>query len=58
MDFGCGQILSDEFIVFHISMDNNLTNKFIRYKKRIEILNDENKKMCPFPDCDSFLYSS
>ena len=58
MDFGCDQILSDEFIIFHISMDNNLTNKFIRYKKRIEILNDENKKMCPFPDCDSFLYSS
>ena len=58
MDHECKEIISEEFILTHISGDNNLVEKYYRFKKRAEILKDKNKKLCPNPDCDSFLQKS
>ena len=58
MDHGCQEILSEEFIVNHISENENLMEKYIKFKKRADILQDKNKKLCPKPDCDSFLQKS
>ena len=58
MDHECKENLSDEFILNHISEDNNLIEKYQKFKKRAEIIKDKNKKLCPSPDCDSFLQKS
>ena len=58
MDHECQEILSEEFIIMHISEDKNLMDKYIKFKKRADILQDKNKKLCPKPDCDSFLQKS
>ena len=58
MDHECNEIISDEFILKHISENKDLVEKYNKFKKRIEIINDENKKICPNPDCDSFLEKS
>ena len=58
MEHGCNEIVSEEFIVMHISENENLIDKYIKFKKRSEIINDRNKKLCPNPDCDSFLQRS
>ena len=55
MEHGCDEIVSEEFIMKHISENNDLVEKYNRFKKRAEILRDKNKKLCPNPDCDSFL---
>ena len=54
MNHECKENISEEFILKHISEDNNLIEKYEKFKKRIEILQDKNKKLCPNPDCDSF----
>ena len=58
MDHGCKEIISEEFIVQHISVNENLIDKYKKFKKRADILQDKNKKLCPKPDCDSFLQKS
>ena len=58
MGYGCDKFLSDEFILLIISIDDNLTQKYYKFSKRIEIFLDKNKKWCPHPDCDSFLQRS
>ena len=58
MDHGCTQIISEEFILDHIKDNNNLIEKYNKFKKRAEIINDKNKKLCPKADCDSFLTKS
>jgi len=58
MDHECKEIISDEFILKHISENNDLVEKFKKFKKRMEIIKDENKKICPNPDCESFLQKS
>ena len=58
MNHECKENISEEFILKHISEDNNLIEKYEKFKKRIEILQDKNKKLCPNPDCDSFLQKS
>ena len=58
MEHGCKEIVSEEFILKHISENDNLVEKYKKFKKRAEILNDKNKKICPNPDCDSFLQKS
>ena len=58
MDHECQEILSEEFIVMHISENENLMEKYRKFKKRADILQDKNKKLCPKPDCDSFLQKS
>ena len=58
MDHECKEILSEEFILNHISENQNLIEKYNKFKKRAEIIKDKNKKICPKPDCDSFLKKS
>jgi hypothetical protein len=58
MNHGCNEILSKEFILKHISGHDILVEKYNKFLRRDEILNDKNKKLCPNPDCDSFLEKS
>ena len=58
MNHGCNENISEEFILKHISNNNDLIEKYKKFKKRVEILQDKNKKLCPNPDCDSFLEKS
>ena len=58
MDHECNEIISDEFILKHISENKELVEKYNKFKKRVEIINDKNKKICPNPDCESFLEKS
>ena len=55
MEHKCDEILPDVFILKHIDKDKKLVEKYQKFKKRAEIINDPNKKQCPKPDCDSFL---
>ena len=54
----CYDYISEDFILKHISEDKKLLEKYKRFKKRVEIFKDKNKKLCPNPDCDSFLQKS
>ena len=58
MAHGCKDIISEEFILKHISENENLIEKYNKFKKRAEIINDKNKKLCPEPDWDSFWQNS
>ena len=58
MNHECNENISEEFILEHISDNNDLIEKYKKFKKRVEILQDKNKKLCPNPDCDSFLQKS
>ena len=51
----CTTIISESFIINHIQNDTKLVEKYYKFKKRAEIIKDPKKKMCPKPDCDSFL---
>ena len=42
MDHECHEILSEEFIVMHISEDKSLMEKYIKFKKRADISNVSN----------------
>ena len=43
MNHGCNENISEKFILKHISNNNNLIDKYKKFKKRIEILQDKNK---------------
>ena len=58
MDVSCKEIMSEEFILKHISKNDDLIAKYDKFKKSSEIIKDKNKKICPKPDCDSFLQKS
>ena len=58
MNHFCKEIISEDFILKHISANEDLMEKYEKFKKRAEIINDKNKKLCPKPDCDSFLEKS
>ena len=58
IDFSCNNIIEEEFILKHIKEDQTLIEKYNKFKIRAEILKDENKRPCPFPDCESFLEKS
>ena len=58
VDHQCKQIISEEFILKHINNDQKLVDKYHKFKKRSEIINDKNKKQCPKPDCESYLENS
>ena len=55
LDYNCRVKLTDEFIINLLGSDQNLIQKYKRYKLELEIINDPNKKLCPYPNCDSFL---
>ena len=54
----CSEIISEDFILKHIQDDKKLLDKYKKFKKRANIINDKNKRQCPSPDCDSFLEKS
>ena len=58
VDHQCKEIISEDFILKHINEDQKLVEKYQKFKKRAEIINDPNKKQCPNPDCESFLEKS
>ena len=58
MEHGCNEIISEKFVLKHIMDDIDLINKYKKFKKRLEIIKDENKKICPNPDCDSYIQKS
>ena len=58
MDHECIEIISEEFILKHLTGNNELIEKYYKFKKRAEIINDKNKKQCPHPNCESFLQKS
>ena len=55
LDYICKEKLKDEFIINLLNSDFDLIKKYKRYKLELEIINDPNKKLCPYPNCDSYL---
>ena len=55
LNYECKEKLSDEFIINLLNFDFNLIRKYKKYKLELEIINDPNKKMCPYPNCNSYL---
>jgi len=51
----CQKKLNDTFIMNLLNNNNELIKKYNKYKLEYEILNNPNKKSCPFPNCDSYL---
>lgn len=51
----CTQKLSEEFILNIIQSNRTLVDKYHKFKKRAEIINNPNKKFCPEPDCTSHI---
>ena len=55
LDYNCKEKLTDEFIINLLNSDMNLIRIYKKYKLELEIINDPNKKLCPYPNCDSYL---
>ena len=55
LDYNCQEKLTDEFIINLLNSNTYLIKAYKRYKLELEIINDPNKKLCPYPNCDSFL---
>ena len=55
LNYECPEKLSDEFIIDLLQNNNDLIQKYKGYKFELDIINDPNKKLCPFPNCDSYL---
>ena len=55
LDYYCKEKLTDAFIIYILNTDNDLIERYKRYKLELEIMNDPNKKLCPYPNCDSYL---
>jgi hypothetical protein len=58
IDHTCNDLLSEEFIMKFIKNDKKLVGKYQKFKNRANILKDPNKKLCPKPDCESYLEKS
>ena len=55
LNYECQEKLSDEFIIQLLKEEKELISRYKNYKFELDIINDPNKKLCPFPNCDSFL---
>ena len=55
LEYNCKEKLTDDFIINLLNSDRYLIKIYKRYKLELEIINDPNKKLCPYPNCDSFL---
>ena len=55
LNYECKEKLSDEFIFKILKNNDFLIKKYKKYKLELEIINNPNKKICPFPNCDSYL---
>ena len=55
LNYNCQEKLTDEFIINLLNNDEMLIKKYKRYKLELEIIKDPNKKLCPYPNCNSYL---
>ena len=55
MDYECSEKPDDDFIINLLNSNHELIDKYKRFKLELEIINDPNRKFCPFPNCNSFL---
>ena len=55
LDYNCKEKLTDQFIKQLLNSDQDLIILYKRYKLELEIINDPKKKLCPYPNCDSYL---
>ena len=55
LDYECQEKPDDNFIFNLLNNDEALIEKYKKFKVELDILNDANKKFCPFPNCDSYL---
>jgi len=55
LNYNCKEKLNDKFIINLLNSDINLIKKYKRYKLELEIIKDPYKKLCPYPNCDSYL---
>ena len=54
LNYECQEKLSDEFIINLLNSNQTLIEKYKKYKLELEIINDPNKKFCPYPNCNSY----
>jgi len=54
LNYECQEKLSDEFIINLLNSNKKLIEKYKKYKLELDIINDANKKFCPFPNCNSY----
>ena len=55
LDYECQEKLEDKFIINLLNSDINLIKKYKQYKLELEVITDPNKKLCPYPNCNSYL---
>ena len=55
LDYNCPEKISDKFIINLLNNNEKLIKKYKKYKLELEIMSNPNKKMCPFPNCTSYL---
>ena len=55
MDYECREKPDDDFIINLLNSNQELIDKYKKFKLELEIINDPNRKFCPFPNCNSFL---
>ena len=55
MDYECNEKINDEFIFNLLNFDDDLIRKYKLYKFELNILQDPNKKLCPHPNCNSYM---
>ena len=54
LEYECQEKLPIDFIMNIIKDNKELIEKYKNYKFKLDILNDPNKKFCPYPGCDSY----
>ena len=50
----CNVILYDDLIQYHLSNDIPLLEKYLKFKKRRQLMLDPNIQLCPYPNCESY----
>ena len=55
LDYNCPEKISDKFIINLLKNNEKLIKKYKKYKLELEVMSNPNKKLCPFPNCNSFL---
>ena len=55
LNYECQNNLSEKFIFQILDKNKKLIEKYKKYKLRLEILNDPNKKFCPHPGCEEYV---
>ena len=55
LNYECNEKISNQLIIQIIENNEQLLSKYNEYKFRLEIINNPNKKFCPYPNCDSYL---